>query len=181
MPREPARNKKPRKEPTNFVARFRFSGQISNRATFFLPKCGFPTHFIPPNRLSRHFRTSTGVCDVARFQKTAEKWNRATFRECRTYRNRRKHAIMPRKTYPRRRFSYILRPGLPYREQEPRVLETSPSQSERLPSRYEKGYISQRPPRISANIWNDIPDCRISFVLSGGIRKVGCHQHEHKF
>lgn len=34
MPREPARNKKPRKEPTNFVARFRFSGQISNRATF---------------------------------------------------------------------------------------------------------------------------------------------------
>ena len=81
MPREPARNKEPRKEPTNFVARFRFSGQISNRATFFLPKCGFPTYFIPPNRLSRHFRATTGVCDVARFQKTAEKWNRATFRD----------------------------------------------------------------------------------------------------
>ena len=48
MPREPARNKEPRKEPTNFVARFRFSGQISNRATFFLPKCVFPTYFIPP-------------------------------------------------------------------------------------------------------------------------------------
>lgn len=27
---------------------------------------------MPPNRLFRHFRASTGVCDVARFQKTAE-------------------------------------------------------------------------------------------------------------
>lgn len=87
-----------RKEPTNFVARFRFSGQISNRATFFLPKCGFPTYFIPPNRLSRHFRATTEVCDVARFQKTAGKWNRATFTGHRTYRNGRDHAIMAKNT-----------------------------------------------------------------------------------
>ena len=65
---------------------------------FFLPKCGFPTYFIPPNRLSRHFRATTGVCDVARFQKTAGKWNRATFTGHRTYRNGRDHAIMAKNT-----------------------------------------------------------------------------------
>lgn len=107
MPREPARNKKPRKEPTNFVARFRFSGQISNRATFFLPKCGFSGYSIPPNQLSRHFRVTTGVCDVARFQKTAEKWNRVTFTECRTCRNRRNHVTMARETHSKLHFSYI--------------------------------------------------------------------------
>lgn len=69
----------PRKGTTNFVARFRFSGQISNHATFLLPKCGFSTYSIPPNWVFRHFPMTTGVCDVARFQKTAENWNRATF------------------------------------------------------------------------------------------------------
>lgn len=107
MPREPARNKKPRKEPTNFVARFRFSGQISNRATFFLPKCGFSGYSIPPNQLFQHFPTPTGVRDVARFQKTAEKWNRVTFTECRTCRNRRNHVTMARETHSKLHFSYI--------------------------------------------------------------------------
>lgn len=59
----------PRKGTTNFVARFRFSGQISNHATFLLPKCGFSTYSIPPNWVFRHFPMTTGVCDVARFQK----------------------------------------------------------------------------------------------------------------
>ena len=98
----------PRKKTTNFVARFRFSGQISNRATFFLPKCGFPAYSIPPNRFFRHFRATTGVCDVARFQKMTEKWNRATFTECRTCRNRRNHVTMARKTHSKLRFSCIL-------------------------------------------------------------------------
>jgi hypothetical protein len=35
----------------------------------------------PPNRFFRHFSATTEVHDVARFQKTAEKWNRATFRD----------------------------------------------------------------------------------------------------
>ena len=101
MPREPARNKEPRKEPTNFVERFRFSGQISNRATFFLPKCGFPAYFIPPNRLSRHFRATTGVCDVARFQKTAENRNRATFTRHRNVPKRPEACVYSKKTRPR--------------------------------------------------------------------------------
>lgn len=63
----------PRKGTTNFVARFRFSGQISNHATFLLPKCGFSTYSIPPNWVFRHFPMTTGVCDVARFQKMTEK------------------------------------------------------------------------------------------------------------
>ena len=88
----------PRKGTTNFVARFRFSGQISNHATFLLPKCGFSTYFIPPNWVFRHFPMTTGVCDVARFQKTAENWNRATFTGHRTYRNGRDHAIMAKNT-----------------------------------------------------------------------------------
>lgn len=54
--------------------------------------------FHTPNRLSRHFRATTGVCDVARFQKTAGKWNRATFTGHRTYRNGRDHAIMAKNT-----------------------------------------------------------------------------------
>lgn len=108
MPRKPARNKKPRKEPTNFVARFRFSGQISNRATYFLSKCVFLGYFIPSNRLFRHFPITTGVCDVARFQKTAENRNRATFTGHRTCQSGRNHAPMARKTHPRRSFSYIL-------------------------------------------------------------------------
>lgn len=52
---------------------------------------------MPPNRLFRHFRASTGVCDVARFQKTAEKWNRATFTGHRTCQSGRRHATMARK------------------------------------------------------------------------------------
>lgn len=73
MPREPARNKKPRKEPTNFVARFRFSGQISNRATFFLPKCGFSGYSIPPNQLFRHFPTPTGGARCGTIPKNCRK------------------------------------------------------------------------------------------------------------
>ena len=38
-------------------------------------------HTPPPNRFFRHFSATTEVHDVARFQKTAEKWNRATFRD----------------------------------------------------------------------------------------------------
>lgn len=49
-----------------------------------------------------------GVCDVARFQKMTEKWNRATFTECRTCRNRRNHVTMARKTHSKLRFSCIL-------------------------------------------------------------------------
>lgn len=74
----------------------------------FLPKCGFPAYSIPPNRFFRHFRATTGVCDVARFQKMTEKWNRATFTECRTCRNRRNHVTMARKTHSKLRFSCIL-------------------------------------------------------------------------
>lgn len=101
MPREPARNKKPRKEPTNFVARFRFSGQISNRATFFLPKCGFSGYSIPPNQLFQHFPTPTGVRDVARFQKTAENRNRATFTRHRNVPKRPEACVHSKKTRPR--------------------------------------------------------------------------------
>lgn len=144
MPREPARNKKPRKEPTNFVARFRFSWQISNRATFFLSKHDSPTYFMPPNRLFRHFRASTGVCDVARFQKTAEKWNRATFTGHRTCQSGRRHATMARKTRPRLHpFHLFDVPALPYQEQEPRIPKTSAFRSKQFPSRYEKGDIAK--------------------------------------
>lgn len=101
MPREPARNKEPRKEPTNFVARFRFSGQISNRATFFLPKCGFSGYSIPPNQLFQHFPTPTGGCDVARFQKTAENRNRATFTRHRNVPKRPEACVHSKKTRPR--------------------------------------------------------------------------------
>ena len=168
MPREPARNKEPRKEPTNFVARFRFSGQISNRATFFLPKCVFPTHFIPPNWVFRHFSATTGVCDVARFQKTAEKWNRATFTECGTCQSGRNHAIMARKTHPRRRFSYILTtppsPPIGNRNQEPRK-HHHPDRNDSYPDI--EGYIAkaaarkQKAPRQCPGLYDVVPYCRL--------------------
>ena len=37
--------------------------------------------YTPQTGFFRHFSATTGVHDVARFQKTAEKWNRATFRD----------------------------------------------------------------------------------------------------
>lgn len=107
MPREPARNKKPRKEPTNFVARFRFSGQISNRATFFLPKMRFSHLFHTPEPAFPTLSRDYGGVRCSTIPKTAEKWNRVTFTECRTCRNRRNHVTMARETHSRLHFSYI--------------------------------------------------------------------------
>ena len=99
---------------------------------------------MPPNRLFRHFRASTGVCDVARFQKTAEKWNRATFTGHRTCQSGRRHATMARKTRPRLHpFHLFDVPALPYQEQEPRIPKTSAFRSKQFPSRYEKGDIAK--------------------------------------
>ena len=64
---------------TILVARFRFSSQISNRATYFLMKYGFLGYSIPPNCVVQRLSTTTGGRDVARFQKKAENRNRATF------------------------------------------------------------------------------------------------------
>lgn len=101
---------------------------------------------MPPNRLFRHFRASTGVCDVARFQKTAEKWNRATFTGHRTCQSGRRHATMARKTRPRLHpFHLFDVPALPYQEQEPRIPKTSAFRSKQFPSRYEKGDIAKAP------------------------------------
>lgn len=98
MPREPDRNKEPRKEPTNFVARFRFSGQISNRATFFLPKCGFSGYSIPPNQLFQHFPTPTGGCAMWHDSKKLPKIGIVQhLRDTETYRSGRKHASIARK------------------------------------------------------------------------------------
>ena len=86
---------------SDFRGKFRIVQHFSCRNAVFPP---IP---YPPNRLSRHFRATTGVCDVARFQKMTEKWNRATFTECRTCRNRQNHVTMARKTHSRLHFSYI--------------------------------------------------------------------------
>ena len=119
------RDEDPRKETTNFVARFRFSGQISNRATFFLPKCGFPPIPYPPNRFFRHFSATTGVHDVARFQKTAENGivrhlgTQNVPKRPEACNHRKKNASKADSPF----FPYIL---MRFIREEPRVPETSP-------------------------------------------------------
>lgn len=77
---------------SDFRGKFRIVQHFSCRNAVFppisYPRTGFPDTFA---RLR-------GVCDVARFQKTAGKWNRATFTGHRTYRNGRDHAIMAKNT-----------------------------------------------------------------------------------
>ena len=126
----------------------------------------FPTYFIPPNRLSRHFRATTGVCDVARFQKTAKKWNRATFTECRTCRNRRNHVTMARKTHSKLRFSCIL------------MLRVSPIGNRNRESRKCRrldrndsypdieGDTSRRLPHVNRKHQGNAPDCMMLFRIA---------------
>lgn len=122
---------------------------------FHTPEPAFPT-----------LRATTGVCDVARFQKTAKKWNRATFTECGTCRNRRNHVTMARKTHSKLRFSCIL------------MLRVSPIGNRNRESRKCRrldrndsypdieGDTSRRLPHVNRKYQGNAPDCMMLFRIA---------------
>lgn len=105
---------------SDFRGKFRIVQHFSCRNAVFPP---IP---YPPNRFFRHFSATTGVHGVARFQKTAEKWNRATFRD-----TERAEAAGSMQPPQEKRIQGRLPPFFPYIlmrfiREEPRVPETSP-------------------------------------------------------
>ena len=87
-----------------------FRGKFRIVQQFFLPKCGFPTYFIAPEpAFPTLFARLLGGVRCSTIPKNGpKKWNRVTFTEHRTCRNRRNHVTMARKTHSKLRFSCIL-------------------------------------------------------------------------